>query len=112
MEYLDRENDQETCEYTLVGGSSSNRLLERCPSTLMVSSPSKPHPSAAEKCPRCQLRKKKRSTLGSSSSAEDSRPSSSLGSVMSWDEEDVMAWLRETGLEMYEVRMIICCGKP
>lgn len=119
MEHLDRENsshqDQEACEYTLIGGTRNK--LARCPSSLMSSSPNpKPYSTAAssllsDKCPRCQLRKK-RGALGSSSSAEDaagSRSSSSLGNgggeaILRWDEEDVMAWLRETaGLENYEV---------
>lgn len=112
MEHLDRENHQETCEYTLIGGTSNT--LARCPSSLMASTSPTPKPFSTaacallpEKCPRCQLRKK-RGALGSSSSAdEEARSSSSFGNgggaILRWDEEDVLAWLRETGLEIYEV---------
>ena len=111
MEHLDRENHQEACDYTLIGGSACN--LTRQPSSLLNLSSA--HSSAAvlpEKCPRCLLRKKKkgRSALGSSSSNEEvtfslsgSSPDSG-GTVLKWDEEDVIAWLREIGLEFYEVR--------
>ena len=113
MEHLDKEHHQEACEYTIIGGSSSK--LSRCPSSLMASpAPSPKHNGSsgallqpAGRCPRCQLRK--RGNLGSSSSADEapgSRSSSSLengGAVAKWDEEDIMAWLREIGMEMYEV---------
>lgn len=112
MEHLDKEHHQEACEYTLIGGSSSK--LTRCPSSLMANTaPSPKHNSGLAalsqpgRCPRCHSRK--RSALGSSSSADEapgSRSSSSLengGAVVKWDEEDIKAWLSEIGMEIYEV---------
>ena len=103
-----KEHREGSSQFTLIGGSSSKLL--RCPSSLMTTSPShaaKPSCVSTEKCPRCQVRKKKQPRTSTSSFDDgSSRSSSSVGNggaIMRWDEEDVMAWLRETGLGVYEV---------
>ena len=126
MEHLDsREGDQETCEYTIIGGKSCN--LVRVPSTLQASLSSPPTSPARssklpEGCPRCggrggKVRKGSRGlcTDAKSPSIEEggsgavSRSSSACGDGLGnpvgprWDEEDVVAWLGEVGMACYEV---------
>lgn len=94
MEHLDKENHLhvvglETCEFTLVGGDSCK--LMRAPSSLAETAPT-------------YHRRGKRSTQNNSPSDETGSSFDECGpAILRWDEEDVIAWLRETGLEIYEV---------
>lgn len=111
---MDRENSNhpDSCEYTLIGGESHK--LARCPSSLMGSTSPKQYSLLPEKCPRCQLRKKRVAVGSGEEEPQGSRPSSSSsnGAILRWDEEDVMAWLRESGWEMYEVKRIVVSTIP
>lgn len=113
MEHLDK---KESCEFTLIGGSTCD--LQRAPSTLMASSSPTPKPYSSatimlpDRCLRCQFKtkKKRRGELRSSSSNEEACSGSSsssspdnVGVILRWDEEDIMAWLSENDFSIYEV---------
>ena len=106
MEHLDsREGDQETCEYTIIGGRSCH--LTRVPSTLMSRDTLSPPSSLSHRS--CKVRRAGLMADSASSSIEEgagSRSSSCLGNngILRWDEEDIQAWLKEVGMENYEVR--------
>ena len=119
MEHLDKENREDTCEYIVIGGQGSE--VARHPSLIMMSGGGPKHQHqhqhrafSLEKCPHCEccLRNgvRRSSEEGSLVGGGSSRSGSSLGHsmVVRWDEEDILAWLREAGFDCYQVSS---CGK-
>ncbi len=111
MELLDKGDRTETCEFTVIGGKGCK--LTRSPSNLRTSPPSslttlnQRRSSLPDKCSHCEGPLRNGGHRGSGSNSEEGSSSgSSLGHsvVVKWDQEDVMAWLREAGFECYQVR--------
>lgn len=110
MELLDKENHQETYEYTIIGGYSSN--LTRIPSTLGYRSATPSPNTSHAKCLRCQgtgrvgtgLSKSSSNSSGSEEVDAASPASPVAAAALRWDEEEVMSWLKEKGFHIYEVQ--------
>ena len=91
------------CEYKVIGGRTTH--LARTPSTLALS----------ERQARSQGRVPSPNFLRPRENGEDTRSSSSAGNsslsngigghILKWDQDDVLAWLKECGFEQYEVRI-------
>ena len=90
MQQLDEEQHhiQKDCEYKIINGQSWN--LTRQPSILKLKDSS--------------LYKRHHSANSSFSSDEGSRPGSRVDNqILKWNEDDILAWLKEIGFECYEV---------
>lgn len=117
MELLDKENHQETYEYTIIGGYSSN--LTRIPSTLGYRSATPSPNTSHAKCLRCQGTGRvgtglSKSSSNSSGSEEVDAPSPVAAAALPlrWDEEEVMSWLKEKGFHIYEVQSTLPLHPP
>ncbi len=104
MEHLDRENREETPSgYIVIGGKSSN--LTRHPSLLQMSTESPSQHQHRERGPLKNGRRRSSEEGSLTSGGGGSRSGSSLGHsvVVRWDQEGILAWLREAGFDCYQV---------